>query len=225
MGLLCLVGCAPTTLSPSIIRLHPGELDRTRTMLGVQTGPRLSAPYSATTGSIFHGDRNTFSFPQWSIAYDLDFERAFTPEFSAHFGGQGEFYYPLPAPGYGLYGGLSYLASWEHFSVAPALSLRGATDFGIGVLGGPGTIAGLELTTTFAVKSEDGARLAIVPFASMNRVLTASSDTLSFYTGLAFVLHLDRERSSVQAVGGFGRVITPGERSWTSPIIGVRGGR
>ena len=91
VGLFALVGCAPTTLSPSIIRLHPGDPDRTRMLIGVQTGPKLPAPYSPMTGSTFAGDRNSFAIPQWSLAYDLDFEKAITSDLSAHFGAQGEF--------------------------------------------------------------------------------------------------------------------------------------
>lgn len=225
--LLVLAGCAPTTMSPAIIRTAAGDPDRTRAMLGLQTGPRLSAPYSSLGGSgtSFEGDRNTFAIPQFSFAYDLDFERAITPEFSAHFGAQGEFYYPLPLPGYGVYGGVSYRKAFGGFSIAPALSLSGSTDFGIGFLGGPGSIAGLEASTHFAYQSEDGVLVGIAPFAGVHRVFATGADQPSFFTGFVLVLHLERTGGSLQGVGGFGRVYTPGQESWNVPIAGFKGGR
>lgn len=227
-GLLVAVlfaGCAPTTMSPAILRTGAGDPTRVRTTLGMQTGPRLSAPYSGTSGLPFMGDANSFAIPQFSFAYDLDFEKAITREFSAHFGAQGEFYYPLPLPGYGLYGGMSYRQGWGSFSIAPALSLSGATDFGIGFLGGPGTIAGLEVSTHLAYQTEDGVLLGVAPFAGVHRVFATGADQPSFFTGFVLVLHLERPTGAVQAVGGFGRVFTPDQPSWNVPIAGFRGGR
>lgn len=211
-------------MSPSIIRVGAGEPFKGRALLGLQTGPRLSAPYS-TTGSSFVGDRNSFAIPQFSFAYDLDGELPIDEAFSLHGGLQGEFYYPFPLPGYGVTVGASYRKAFGRFSISPALAMSGATDFGIGAIGGPGTIASGELTTNFAVETEDGSVIGFVPFVGIHRIYATGADTPTLFTGFTFVLHVGSGRSRLQAMGGFGRVFTPDVPSWNVPILGAHAGR
>ncbi len=110
-------GCAPTTLSPMVMRLTPNDLPRGEGhgTLGLRTGPRLATPLYAErlngATTTFPGDRNIFAPPQWGLAYDVGTAIPFENELALHVGVQGEFLYPLPLPAYGLYGGVSrYIA-------------------------------------------------------------------------------------------------------------------
>jgi hypothetical protein len=232
------LACAPTTLSPTMTRLVRGDPARLGTILGIKSGPRLSVPLVAQLGSVpppgggsppattFVGDANSFATPQWSLAYEVGVVKALENGFAVHAGAQGEFYYPFPLPGYGLSAGISrYFQLGEGLSIAPAVGVRGATDFGIRTIGGSGSFAGAEVAVTIAVHPESRLAVGLVPFASAQYVWTAAGDTPALYAGAVMAVHLDLGLDKVEAVGGFGRVFMPVVESWNSPILGARVGR
>jgi hypothetical protein len=222
-------GCAPTSMSPMVIRMMPGEPTRPTNMVGVRSGPRLSTPMSASrTGSstLFPGDSNIFAPPQWGLAYDVNGTFPFEAGFAAHLGLQGEFIYPLPLPAYGLYAGVSRYMPFGKASIGPALTGRFATDFGIPTNGGPGTQLGGDLSVTLAFHPEEKVSIGIVPFVSYDHVWTPDAGTHTIYTGAALVVRLVLSGQSYELSGGFGRVFLPGtDTSWNAPIMGVRVGR
>ncbi|MBN1208507.1 MAG: hypothetical protein JXB05_26840 [Myxococcaceae bacterium] len=227
-----MAGCAPTTLSPMVMRLGPGHPTDSYVQVGLRSGPRLSAPLAARTSfnpqeQDFSGDRNSFSTRQWSVAYDLALSKPLTEKLSLHLGVQGEIYYPLPLPGYGLYGGVSTWFGGPTFGVAPALVVRGATDFGLDSRGGPGSIVGAETSTAIYFSPEERVALGVVPFLGVHQVFSrqdASATTL--YYGAALVLQLPLgKRDRLELSGGAGRVKASGEDSWNAPIMGGRWGR
>jgi hypothetical protein len=225
--LLGAVGCAPTTLAPMMVRMSPGDPSRFSGSVGLHTGPRLSVPLSVNDGGpvAFPGDANSFSVPQWSLAYDFTLARAITPATSIHFGAQGEFFYPFPLPAYGLHGGLSHLWRLGSFCIGPALTARGATDLGLPTLGGPGTLLGAELSATLAWRPEERVGIGLVPFLSVQRVWVRSVRRDALYVGAALVGHLETDVDTYELTGGFGRVYMSDVGSWNSPIIGARFGR
>src|SRR5687767_9983292 len=122
LALLGAAGCAPSTLAPTIIRVSPGDPTKTSGMIGVRTGPRISVPLAATnsfSGARFHGDSNSFSPPQLSVAYDLGLVKPINASTALHAGAQGEFYYPFPLPGYGVYGGVSHVFRVGNLIITP----------------------------------------------------------------------------------------------------------
>jgi hypothetical protein len=231
-ALAWLVGCAPTTVSPMVMRLGPGHPTESVFHGGLRSGPRLSAPLAALTSDPFApqrfaGDRNSFSTQQWSMAYDLAVTKPLDERLSLHLGVQGEVYYPLPLPGYGVYGGVSSFYGTSEYGVAPALVVRGATDFGIHTRGGPGSILGAEASATLSLSPEKRVSLGLVPFFGIHQVFSRQdARATSLYYGAAVVMQLPVGRlDHVELSGGSGRVKSSGEASWNAPIIGARWGR
>lgn len=227
LALLGAAGCAPSTLAPTIIRVTPGDPTKTSGMIGVRTGPRVSVPL-ATTGSFsggFAGDSNSFSVPQLSVAYDLGLTKPVTRWTALHVGAQGEFYYPFPLPGYGVYGGISHLIQVGSLVVTPAVAVRGATDFGLSSIGGPGTFAGGEASMSIAWRPEEKVAIGIVPFVNVQHLWTAGTETNAVYAGAVLVGHIETSVDTYELMGGFGRVFMPNVSSWNAPIIGLRAGR
>jgi hypothetical protein len=137
-----------------------------------------------------------------------------------HLGLQGEFYYPFPLPGYGLYAGVSYEWRVGNLAIAPALSARGATDFGFSTLSSMwSSILGGEATLSVVYYSEEKVTLGVVPFFGLHQV-DSTRDGLALYPGVAFTARAgDFEFSA-----GAGYAIIPNLASWPAPIFGVRGG-
>lgn len=219
--------CAPVTMSPMAIRMGPSDMKGVNASFGLRSGPRLSSPVAtplagAGTGT-FVGDGATFNLAQWAPAYDLSISRGITDTTAIHFGGQGEVYYPFPLPAYGLYAGVSQYHTWGRFALGPAFTLRGATDFGIGAIGGPGTIAGAELACSVGVADEK-APFAIVPFYGLHAVLAGGGITPSHYVGAAVAMRAHYRSVYFEVSGGFGRVFQPNVANWNAPIIGLRVG-
>jgi hypothetical protein len=233
LGLAWLAGCAPTTMSPMVIRLGPGNPTESFLQAGLRSGPRLSAPLSVRTNpdpfdsDTFAGDRSSFSTQQWSMAYDLALTRPLNERLSMHLGLQGEIYYPLPLPGYGVYGGVSSYYGTPEYGIAPALVVRGATDFGIDSRGGPGSILGAEASASMYFCPEQNVSLGLVPFFGIHRVFSREGASAnSIYYGGAVVMSLPLSRQDrLEFSGGTGRVKSSGEASWNAPIIGTRWGR
>jgi hypothetical protein len=227
-----LAGCAPTTLSPMVMRMGPGHPKDSYLQVGLRSGPRLSAPLAARTSfnpdeQHFAGDNNSFSTRQWSVAYDLALSKPLTEKLSLHLGAQGEIYYPLPLPGYGLYGGVSTWFGGPTYGVAPALVVRGATDFGLNSRGGPGSIFGAEVASTFYFSPEERVALGVVPFLGVHQVFSREdTSATTLYYGAALVMQLPLgTRDRLEFSGGAGRVKASGEPSWNAPIMGGRWGR
>jgi hypothetical protein len=228
VALAWLAGCAPTTVSPMVMRLGPGHPDDSMIQAGVRSGPRLSAPLVARFDSSqpFSGDSNSFSTRQWSVAYDFAIQKPLTEKLALHLGLNGEIYYPLPLPGYGVYMGLSSWYGTPKFGVAPSVVLRGATDFGIDSRGGPGSIFGAETSVTFYASPEERVCLGIVPFLGIHRVFAQGERATPLFYGAAAVVQLPMGKvDRFELSGGTGRVKVPGEQSWNSPILGARWGR
>ena len=229
--LAALAGCAPTTMSPMVMRLGPGNAEQTILHGGIRSGPRLSAPIAARTTfdpseSNFAGDADPFSTRQWSMAYDFALTRPVSDTVAMHLGIQGEIYYPLPLPGYGLYGGVSTWFGSRELGVAPALVVRGASDFGLDTRGGPGSLLGAELTSTLYFCPDPKVSLGLVPFFGVHQAFTRSQSATGLYYGGALVFQIPIGRlDRVELSGGFGRADVTGEASWNVPIMGTRWSR
>jgi hypothetical protein len=229
MTLAVLAGCAPTTVSPMVMRLGPGHPDHTLVQAGMRSGPRLSSPLAAEVrvDQPFSGNSNIFSTRQWSVAYDLALQKPLTEKLALHLGVNGEIYYPLPLPGYGVYLGLSSWYGTPTLGVAPAIVVRGASDFGIQTRGGPGHIVGAETSAAFYFSPEDRVCLGLVPFLGVHQVFsTQNQSATTLYYGGALVMQIPLgKKDQLEFSGGFGQVKASGEESWNAPIIGSRWGR
>jgi hypothetical protein len=226
--LLGLTGCAPTTLSPMAVRLVPLETGEPTARIGLRTGPRLSVPLSRPEE--FRGDEAPFSFPQLGLAYELELLTPLGGQAALHLGVQGEIgcarylTCPMPVPGYGVSAGLSHYVGNGVFSVAPAVVLRGATDFGLFSEGGPGSILGVEASATFALH-EGHTAVGLVPFCGVHRVIGAGRDTTALFFGAVIAGHFSLGGDdSLEVTAGVGRAELRGGPRWTVPLLGVRGG-
>lgn len=224
-----LAGCAPTTLSPMGLRMVPGAPDHVTKRLGLRTGPRLSVPLQAPED--FRGNRAPFSSPQWSVAYDVDLlvplggGTGLDVGFQGELGcGEVELTCPIPVPGYGLSMGLSHYLQFGDMSVAPAVMLRGATDFGIGVEGGPGSVVSVEASASLGLHLDD-AVVGVVPFFGVHRLVISERSESATYGGLALVGHFELgEGQFIELTSGAGLVRMRGVPPWWVPIFGIRGG-
>jgi hypothetical protein len=212
-----------------VMRLGPGHPDKTLLQAGVRSGPRLSSPLAAEVrvDKPFSGNSNIFSTQQWSVAYDLALQKPLTEKLALHLGVNGEIYYPLPLPGYGVYLGLSSWYGTPTLGVAPALVVRGASDFGIDTRGGSGHIVGAETSAAFYFSPEERVCLGFVPFLGVHQVFSVESQNATMlYYGGALVMQVPLGRKDrLEFSGGFGQVKASGEQSWNAPILGTRWGR
>jgi len=229
VALAWLAGCAPATVSPMVMRLGPGNPDSSLVQAGLRSGPRLSAPLAARidTTQPFAGNGNSFSTRQWSVVYDFAVSKPLTEKLALHLGLNGEIYYPLPLPGYGVYLGLSSWYGTPTIGVAPSIVVRGATDFGIDSRGGPGSIFGAETSLAFYASPEERVCLGVVPFLGIHRVFSDQGQRATpMYYGAALVVQLPLGKTDqLELSGGAGQVKAPGEQSWNAPILGARWGR
>jgi hypothetical protein len=227
-ALAWLAGCAPTTVSPMVMRMGPGHPNDSLIQAGLRSGPRLSAPVAARfdTSQPFSGDSNSFSTRQWSVVYDFALAKPLTEKLALHLGVTGEIYYPLPLPGYGLYMGLSSWYGTPTLGIAPSLVVRGATDFGLNSRGGPGSILGAETSLSFYASPEERVCLGVVPFFGIHRVFSRDERATPLYYGAALVVQLPLGKTDqLELSGGAGQIKAPGEPSWNAPILGARWGR
>jgi hypothetical protein len=231
-ALALLAGCAPSTLSPMVMRLGPGHPEESLIHAGLRSGPRLSAPLAARTSfnpaeQNFSGDLSSFSTRQWSVAYDFAVQKPLDEKLALHLGVNGEIYYPLPLPGYGVYVGLSSWYGTPTVGIAPSIVLRGATDFGLDTRGGPGSIIGAETSAALYFSPEDRVSLGVVPFLGIHQVFASQGlNATTLYYGGALVMQFPLGGSDrLELSGGFGRVKARGEEGWNAPILGARWGR
>ncbi|RKH46160.1 hypothetical protein D7X55_10510 [Corallococcus sp. AB049A] len=223
-----LAGCTPTTAGPMVMRMGPGLPQENFFQLGLRAGPRLNAPQLSERGEngTFHGDAKPFHNDQWGIDIDGSVTVPVSDRLSWHVGLQGEFV-GLPVPGYGVYSGVSYYAGSERLGLAPALSVRGASDFGLGETDSTSSLFGVEATCAFTVQPEPGMSLGLVPFISVNQSLVnpGSQVTTYFYGAVvAAQLKFGGTRTKLELSGGFGRAHS-GDTHWNAPVVGARGGR
>lgn len=230
-ALAVLAGCAPTAMGPMVMRLGPGDPSQRLAQLGVRTGPRLSAPLAGSQpglaeGDRFRGDDASFSTQQWGMAFDAAMTWPLTERLHLHTGLQGEFFLPLPIPGYGVYTGMSYYVGSERLGLAPAVALRGATDFGIDTRGGAGSMFGAEASCAFTLQPEKDVSLGFVPFFAWHTIGSSGrSDTSVYYGGVVAARFTWGWMDNVELSGGFGRARMGNGANWNVPILGVRGGR
>lgn len=220
-----LVGCVPTTLAPSIIRMSPLALDATQSTFGVRTGPRLAAPLTGLQtvvgGTRFVGDSNPFNPSQWGEAYDVSLAHALgSSGFVLHGGVQGEFTYPLPVPAFGVFLGASRLFTRGRFTVAPAFAVRGASDLALTFFQGSGTQAGAELSATIAWHGDDAGAIGFAPFATVVRQWTSRGVETDVFVGGVLIVQLDWQGVAYQLSGGAGRVLSPARPGWMVPLNG-----
>lgn len=222
-----LTGCAPTTLSPMALRLAPLEPGTSHDRVGIHSGPRLAVPLSRPQN--FHGDDAPFSIPQWAFAYDVQHLEPLGNQFALHLGFQAEIgctYHscPVPVPGFGVSTGLSHYVPLGVLSVAPAVMLHGATDFGLGVVGGPGSQVGAEASLTLGLHDGTTA-VGFTPFCGVHRVFGTRGDTLALYFGTVISGHFSLGGDdALELSTGLGRVEMERGPSWTVPIFGLSGG-
>ncbi|WP_164016627.1 hypothetical protein [Pyxidicoccus trucidator] len=222
-------GCAPTTLSPMGVRLARGDPSHMTTRAGMRTGPRMSVPLQAPED--FEGNRAPFSSPQWSVAYEADLLFPVGGGTGLHVGFQGEVgcdeleaTCPVPIPGYGLSMGLSHYFELGDVSLAPAVMLRGATDFGLASVGGPSSVVGAEASASLAVRMDDTV-VGVVPFLGVHRVVIGDRTTTATYGGMALAGHFEfGDGEFLELTAGAGRVDMRGVEPWWAPIFGFRGG-
>ncbi|ATB48638.1 hypothetical protein [Corallococcus macrosporus] len=227
-----LAGCAPTAMGPMVMRLGPGAPDRNILQLGMRSGPRLSAPIAGTqpdlgTGGRFQGNESSFSTQQWGMAFDGALTVPLSERLHLHTGVQGEMFLPVPLPAYGVYAGASYYVGSRHLGLAPALSLRGATDFGLMTSrGGPGSLFGAEVSCAFTMQPEKNVSIGLVPFASWHTVSSVGQNAQALYYGGVVAARISwGGLNDLELSGGFGRAKVGKGVSWNVPIMGARGGR
>ncbi|NOK16741.1 hypothetical protein [Corallococcus carmarthensis] len=226
MGVLA--ACTPTTAGPMVMRMGPGLPQENFFQVGVRAGPRLNAPQLSERGEndAFQGDAKPFVANQWGIALDGSVTVPVSERLAWHLGLQGEFV-GLPVPAYGVYTGVSYYIGSERLGLSPALSLRGASDFGLGENDSTSSLFGAEATCAFTVQPEPGMSLGLVPFISVQQSLVnpGSQVTTYFYGAVvAAQLKFGETRTKLELSGGFGRAHS-GDTSWNAPVVGARGGR
>jgi hypothetical protein len=230
-ALCALAGCAPTTMGPMVMRMGPGSATERLVQVGARSGPRLSAPIAGTRpfvsgDDVFLGDDNSFSSQQWGIALDAAMTWPLTERLHLHTGFQGEFFLPLPLPGYGVYAGASYYWGSDVLGVGPAVTVRGATDFGIDSRGGSGTMMGTELSCALLFQPEKDVSLGLVPFFAFNGVRSEGTSSSSVYYGGVLAARLSFGwLENLEISGGFGRAKVGSSGSWNVPIMGVRAGK
>ncbi len=227
-GVGVLAGCTPTTAGPMVMRLGPGLPRENFFQLGVRAGPRLNAPQLSERGEhgAFQGDAKPFINEQWGLDLDGSVTVPVSDRLSWHLGLQGELV-GLPVPGYGVYSGVSYYVGSERLGLAPALSLRGASDFGLGDTDSTSSLFGVEATCAFTVQPEPGMSLGLVPFVSVQQSLVNPGSQVTTYLYGAVVaaqLKFGESRTKLELSGGFGRAHS-GDTRWNAPLAGVRGGR
>ncbi len=225
-------GCAPTAMGPMVMRMGPGRPDQNVMQLGMRSGPRLSAPVVGSqpnlpSGDRFRGDESSFFPQQWGMAFDAALTIPLSERLHLHTGMQGEMFLPVPLPAYGLYAGASYYVGSEQWGLAPAMAVRGASDFGlVNSRGGPGSFFGAEVSCALTMQPEKNVSLGLVPFASWHSVVAGGRTEQALYYGGVVAARVSwGGLNDLEVSGGFGRAKVGKGVSWNVPIMGARGGR
>lgn len=216
LGLL-LASCAPTLVAPSILRLPAVDQPQALGLsLTARLGPRVPTTLAAIRSNRFNPQTDSWRVPELGVAYDLSLQKPLAAGVSLHVGVQGEFFYPLPFPGYGVTLGISKLIRGAHWSVAPSLATRAATDFGLRGLGGPGSFVAVDGAITLALLDGENAALGVAPFVSGVFSFGATRD----FVGVVGALGFARYRGWLLQ-GGAARALLADGTQWTVPMLGL----
>ena len=218
-ALVSLCACAPTSLAPSIIRYEPLDATEPEHRLGLRSGPRLSASIVKQQSGTLDPEVGTLGPPEVGLSLEYQRTQPFAGGFAAHLGVQAEIFYAVPLPGLGLMAGLSYRKQIGNVSIAPALAVHGATDFGIATATVSGSFVGGDFGLSISAAESDVARIGVTPFVSVWQSFQGGTSQTVFFPG-AMVFARFR---SVELLAGFGRVYTGGA-AWNVPLLGVRAG-
>ncbi len=211
--------CAPTSLAPSIIRYEPLDPSEPENRLGIRSGPRLAQSLTTSKSGLLDPEVGTPLPPELGVSIEYQRTQALVGALAFHLGAQCELLYALPFPGIGLMAGLSYRHQVGSFSIAPAVAVRGATDFGISVATAAGSYFGGDVSVTLSAAEGATARLGLTPFLSIwESVRSGTTDLVLFPGAMVFVRF-----QSVELLVGFGRVFTGGT-AWNVPLLGIRAG-
>lgn len=208
-------GCAATTLAPGIVRLAPVEPTKGESYLGVRTGPRIG---TAVETQRLQADLGFQEPPELGSAFELQIARPLIGGLSVHLGAQGEVFFGLPAPAFGAMAGLSWFTRAGPLGVAPAFSVRGATDFGLSAVMPPGSMVGADVSVSISLAEGETAQLGLTPFASVQRSFGAIEVSSLLAGALVTARFL-----AVELQLGLGRVFT-GTQAWNVPMLGIRTG-
>ncbi len=218
-GLALVLGaCAPTSLAPSIIRYEPLNAEEPEHRLSIRSGPRLASALTSLSASTLDTEVGTPTPPELGVALEYQRTQPVGQGFALHAGVQAELFYFLPSPGLGLMGGISWRKQFGTVSIAPAIALRGASDFGISTATPSGSFISGDLGLSISAAEGDTARLGVTPFLSVVQSFRATMDTVFFVGAMLFA----RFRS-FELLVGFGRIYTGGV-AWNVPLLGVRAG-
>jgi hypothetical protein len=219
LGLIFGIGCAPTSIAPSVIRLEAPEPEATSFRLGLRSGPRVPLAEASIRAGAFRGDNDSFHVPEWSAAYDFALTLPLGRGVGFHAGVQAEFFYPIPMAALGGWVGFSWLFRVGPLAFAPAIAARGASDFGLVSVGGPANLFAGDAAVTISYRVEDRVWIGIIPFASQGFAGQAL-DTQYWFAGGCLMGRVGK----VEILGGWGRVWVASGPSWNVPLIGIRAG-
>lgn len=213
--------CGPTSLVPGIVRVDPLQRSLARESefsIGVRTGPRVAQNLAQQAVHTFDPELGASTPPGLGAAIDAQFLKPIGDTgLAAHVGAQAEVLYAIPAPALGLMAGLSWLGRAGALSLAPALAVHAAADFGWASLSASATLIGGDASIAVAFHEGDVAAFGLAPFCSITDSISGGAQQLVVMPGfLAFLRFLHVELS-------FGLVRVFAEHgTWNAPLLGVR---
>lgn len=224
-ALLALLGCAcaPTALAPSVIRLgRPplavNEEPKTELRFGLRSSPRIATAEAQLGTSSFAGTDDAFHSPPWSIAWDFQVGVPLNRVLQLHAGLGTEVLYGIPFPALSLMLGVSALWNVGPLGIAPALSVRGGTDFGLAFTGPSGSIVAFDFSPTLSGTGDSATWLGLTPFVQGGWSFSARTDVRWLFAGAVVAMKFNR----LELSAGFGRAFFPDGRAWTVPLVGLR---
>jgi hypothetical protein len=214
-----LCSCAPTSVAPTVIRMAAPAATDTEFHFGLRTGPRIPSVVETVNAGAFSPSIDGTLPPELGAVYEFDYTRVLWRQLALHGSVQAEFFGGIPLPSLGVGLGVSYRWQLGRVSIAPALGGRGATSFGINMIGGTGHFLSGDVSLTLSVAGSDRSRIGLVPFASVQQTFGADV-TSAFFGGLVAVRY-----DMVEVFGGVGRAyLFPAGPAWNVPLVGVRVG-
>jgi hypothetical protein len=220
--LVVLAGCAPTSVAPSVIRYEPLDPEVGENRLGLRSGPRLSSALNRVDAMTLDDAIGTPAPPELGVALEFVRLQPLIGNFAVHLGVQAEFLFAIPFPGVGAFGGVSHRWQFGALSIAPAVTLRAATDFGAGLITAPSASTwGGDVGVSFSLAEGETARVGVTPFFALWQSYSPSIGrlaTAAFAGALLFVRF-----TQFELLLGLGRVFANGV-GWNVPLVGVRTG-
>jgi hypothetical protein len=206
-------------VAPTVIRMAaPADTD-TEFHFGLRTGPRIPSVVEANAAGTFNPSVGGLVPPELGAVYEFDYTRVVWRQLALHAGAQAEFFGGIPLPSLGLGVAVSYRWQLGPVSVAPALGGRGATSFGLHLIGGTGHFLSGDFSLTLSVAGIDRSRIGLVPFVSLQQTFGANV-TSGLVGGLVAVRY-----DAVEIFAGVARAyLFPAGPGWNVPMVGVRVG-